>query len=593
MSRLPRCGHYELLALIGDGAGREVWRARDTRTQRRVAIKLFAPRSRHPLAAQQLFDEVQAVFGKAAACDGDTLVPLLDLGLERDRAWVAAEFVDAPTLTDVQADEEISPLRVAELVLAVAEGVDQLHARGFVHANLKLSNVFIEPSGKVKFADPFLVGVLGPRLLEEEFPEPLVSHMAPELISGAPVSALSDQYAIGVIAYRLLGNATPFEGVSSLDYLFATVYMEPIALPVRVAGLGAEVDRVVRRALAKDPGDRFSDCRAFAAALADSIGSRPGEWRATMPASVAPDSPLATPPAPRRPVSPIVETTEPGVELLEAGADLAEPGAELTEPGAGGTESGSPDIHAAAAVETADSPASPSPVDEDDASGRLAAPHSDPLDDPPEVQSPDHGTAATEATADDNVARPQDDLPRIHIDIPPPPAEGGVIELSAAEEHDGDAPAGATGRRRRTSAPGAVWRSISSLWRGRSGRLDHTAWAERDAYNADWRRARRRSVRDSDEARNLTAGPLDPEWELRVQTSREGCQVWVNGVHAAEAPGDLLMRGKSNELVKLELRQGEVVVATKELVLHPLMSKRWDVDGAPTGEADGDPDDSD
>ena len=488
MGTLPRCGRYELLAAIGNGSGREVWRAVDPRSQQCVAIKRFAPISRHPLAAHRLHDEVQAIFGAAVEHGGNELVQLLDMGLERDRTWVAAELLEVPTLTDVQADSGLTPKQVADYVVAAAAAVDQLNGRGFVHANLKLSNVFVDVAGEVKLADPFLVEVLGPRLLEEELPESLVSHMAPELVNGAPVSPLSDQYALGVIAYRLLGGAAPFDGVSSLEYLYATVYMEATALSVHMAGLGTEVDRVVRRAMAKAPGDRFADCRSFARQLAAVISARTGER-----------------------LEPARKAEAPTVRLRPATDTAGWPGPRATESRARDSTGARFPV------------SGPSPVDEPEDKIELQAVDQDGnVAVPSEERRPVDEDAISEEAADE-------DLPIAQIRIPTSAPADDTTEFEAAEDPKLPVAGWAIARRRGWWDPGAVWRSISGLLHG-SRRHNRSGSAVREDGIDYWRLDSHRSALDTDAAHYYSAPSLDPEWELHVLTDRLGSQVWVNGV---------------------------------------------------------------
>ena len=521
-----RCGDYELLEPIGNGSGRPVWQAIDACSQRLAAIKRFAPCGGHPLAARRLYDEVKAIFQLASERGDELLVPLYDMGADGDRTWVASQLLTAPSLEQMSVAGSLSAVRAAELVARVAESLDALHGRGIVHTNLKPANVFADESGNVALADPFLVGVLGPRLLEEEFPLALINHLAPELLHGAAFSPVSDQYALGVLAYRLLAGALPFHASSSLDYFFATVYMPPLALPGHVDGAG-RLDQVVRRALDPDPAARFRDCRGLArdlvAATKPCRGGSPvtgAEKAAEALRPRAPAPPVAPPPATKAALEPTSTPGEPDVPAAVPSADCDSPGEhqqsqQLQSAAPPGRTVGSDDVPAP----------SPPPV----AVGEL----------------PENGNEGV--------------------------AEEAAEEIAPAATR----PSGARKLR-------ALWRTLAEGWSASIAHANDSVAAQRFAYNRESNKGFAPSGGPgSDDGTFISESPILPTWSLTVRTARQGTETWINGAYVADAPGDLQFRGKANERVKVELRSDESedsVVAATYLVLSPFMAKQWDAD---------------
>lgn len=263
-----RLGDYELLEQIGKGGMSEVYRAR--RGDDFVAVKLMQLElSRSPEAAERFQREVQAHL----ALTHPHLPMLIDWGEHSDgRLYLVMELLQGETLKErLVRLHTLEPAEVVRLVSALAEALDYLHGQGFVHRDVKPSNVFCLSSGRIKLTD---MGIARNQELA-----PLTStgaavgtphYMAPEQISGGAEPA-SDQYALGVMAFEMLAGRRPFRGADVQAILQLQLSQAPSPLSGFVPEAPPELDDALLRMLAKNPQARFEDCRTAAAALGQAL----------------------------------------------------------------------------------------------------------------------------------------------------------------------------------------------------------------------------------------------------------------------------------------------------------------------------------
>ncbi len=267
-----RLGAYEILAPLGSGGMGEVWRARDTRLKRDVAIKVLPDSLASDPVARMRFDrEARAV----AALSHPNILDIHDVGSEGGVSWAVTELLEGQTLK-ARLDEGALPWRRAvEVALALAEGLEAAHARGVVHRDVKPSNVFLTSDGRVKILDFGIATLddstslsLGARDVTE--PHAIVGtagYLSPEQIRREAADARSDIFSLGCVLYEMVTGRRTFPGDTPPEALVATLRGEPRDPADLVTGLPPELRRLILRCLEKRPDRRFQTAADLAFAL--------------------------------------------------------------------------------------------------------------------------------------------------------------------------------------------------------------------------------------------------------------------------------------------------------------------------------------
>ena len=301
---------YRLDRQLGQGGMAVVFRARDERLGRQVALKILSP----ALAADQAFR--QRFIGEsraAAAVDDPHIIPVFEAGEAGGVLFIAMRYVpdgDVRTLLDRLGP--LPPARAVDIAGQVASALDNAHAHGLVHRDVKPANILL---GSVATdSDPDHVYLSDFGLSKTALSSTgltatgqflgTLDYVAPEQIEGRPADGAADQYALACTAFELLSGLPPFRRDLGLGVIYAQLSEPPPALTSRRPGLPPGIDAVFARAMAKAPQDRYASCREFAVALRDSLGlashSGPGH---TVAAS-------------RPPGGSATETTSPGSDIL-------------------------------------------------------------------------------------------------------------------------------------------------------------------------------------------------------------------------------------------------------------------------------------
>jgi len=268
-----RLGPYEILAPLGAGGMGEVYRARDTRLGREVAIKVLPASLREsPDALARFEQEARAV----AALSHPNILALHDFGQAEGVAYAVAELLEGETLRQRLAQEALAPHKVVEVGIGIAEGLAAAHAKGIVHRDLKPENVFLTTDGRVKILDFGLARVGGPTPLAEESTVPTsapsatesgvvmgtVGYMSPEQVKGRPADARSDIFAFGCVLYEMVAGRRAFAAPTAAE-ITAAILRDSPDMPASPAPLS----RILRRCLEKSPDERFQSARDLAFAL--------------------------------------------------------------------------------------------------------------------------------------------------------------------------------------------------------------------------------------------------------------------------------------------------------------------------------------
>ena len=303
MSSVPeRIGPYPIEAEIGRGGMGVVYRARDPKLDRPVAIKVLSPdvasdRSR----VARLRQEAKTL----AALNHPNILTVHDVDTDGDALYVVTEFLEGGTLQEHLATMRLDWRRTAEIGAAVADGLAAAHARGIVHRDLKPENIFLTRDDVVKILDFGLARVEPPA--DAEWPtrthgtEPgtvmgTVGYMAPEQVRGEPTDARTDIFSFGCVLYEMLTGASAFKRDTSAESMTAILREHPVAATAAVRDLPLQLDRLLSRCLEKEPNNRFQSARDLAFSLRSHISERVS-GQTTESRTQQDPSPLVTPPA--------------------------------------------------------------------------------------------------------------------------------------------------------------------------------------------------------------------------------------------------------------------------------------------------------
>jgi Tol biopolymer transport system component len=257
-------GSYEILALLGAGGMGEVYRARDTRLNRSVAIKILAEGIADPLALRRFQQEAQTV----SSLNHPHILTVFETGETDGHQYLVAEFIDGGTLKDWAHHEKRTWRQVVEIVVGVADGLAVAHAAGILHRDIKPENILVAKNGYAKLADFGLAKLddgsdqrsraLTIQGTRQGIIVGTIAYMSPEQAAGKPLDMRSDIFSFGVVLYELLAARRPFGGATDLEVLQQIIHGSSQPLPEETpAGLRT----IVEKALEQDPADRYQSMR--------------------------------------------------------------------------------------------------------------------------------------------------------------------------------------------------------------------------------------------------------------------------------------------------------------------------------------------
>ena len=299
--------HYEILTRIGAGGMGEVWRAKDTRLDREVAIKIL-PLSRgdDKVQKERFLREARS----ASALIHPNIITVHEINAVEGTDFIVMEYVRGETLTMLLAHGKLPLAQALDYAIQISEALKTAHEAGVVHRDLKPGNIMIGPSGLVKVLDfgiakrmsqeataPDITAAASLTLAGATLGTP--AYMSPEQALGDPVDARSDLFSFGVVLYQMFTGVLPFQGATSLSLLRQVVHEQPRPLRAAAPELPERLSFVVEKCLAKEPADRF----ASAAAVSRELRRIASREATVMPDSDAAEaatiSPTAGPIAPR------------------------------------------------------------------------------------------------------------------------------------------------------------------------------------------------------------------------------------------------------------------------------------------------------
>src|SRR5664279_4774186 len=277
LSAGTRLGPYEILAPIGAGGMGEVYRAKDSKLKRDVAIKVLPPSlAADPDALARFEREALSV----AALSHPNILSIYDFGTHDGASYAVMELLEGETLRGKLDAGPIPQKQAMDYALQIAKGLSAAHEKGIVHRDLKPENLFVNKDGHVKILDFGLAKQIAlpvdasdtrsPTLVRPTEPGVIlgtIAYMSPEQVRGLPVDHRADIFAFGCVLYEMISGRRPFTGESAVDTMHAIARDEAPELPAGVRESAPGFARLIATCLAKDPRERWQSAADLAREL--------------------------------------------------------------------------------------------------------------------------------------------------------------------------------------------------------------------------------------------------------------------------------------------------------------------------------------
>jgi len=275
-----RLGPYEILSLLGAGGMGEVYRARDVRLGREIAIKVLPEHLSQEIDARTRFErEAKAI----AALSHPNILSIFDVGNENGIHYAVTELLEGETLKSRLSYGGLHWSLAAEIGMALAEGLAAAHSKAIIHRDLKPSNVFLASDGPIKILDFGLARFSHPQSSESETAtfdstEPgivmgTLGYMSPEQVRGLTAGSGSDIFSLGCVLYEMMSGQRAFQGPTAAEVSSSILRDSPSTAPFRERGLPQELERLVFHCLEKKPERRFQSASDLAFALKAALAS--------------------------------------------------------------------------------------------------------------------------------------------------------------------------------------------------------------------------------------------------------------------------------------------------------------------------------
>lgn len=292
-----KLGPYEILSPIGAGGMGEVYRARDTRLGRDVALKVLSEAfARDSDRLRRFEQEARAV----AALNHPNIVALYDIGSQDERPYLVSELLDGQSLREALKDGALPARKASDYAAQVASGLAAAHEKRIIHRDLKPENIFITKEGRAKILDFGLAKLAQPKASGPAAPDGLTltsspteagvvmgtaGYMSPEQVRGETIDHRTDIFAFGSVLYEMLSGQRAFRRDTAPETMTAILKEEPPEWATDSKGVSPALERIVRRCLEKQPEQRFQSARDLAFALGTLSGT---DASAAMRAAAAP-----------------------------------------------------------------------------------------------------------------------------------------------------------------------------------------------------------------------------------------------------------------------------------------------------------------
>lgn len=269
MSGLTSVGRYEIVKKLGQGSNGMVFLGKDPYIDRQVAIKLS------PLVSDRMSETFFLEVQSAGRLTHPNIVAIYDAGVSQDYCYIAMEYVDGTNIDEYCQPESLkTPVGALEVLFSVCRGLDYAHKQGVIHRDIKPSNLMIDEKSVTKIAD-FGVAHLTERTAQLGV-FGTASYMAPEVLKEEESGPRADIFACGCVLFELLTGRQAFPGDNYYSIMYKIINEEPPPVSSLRKNLPKILDRIVQKATAKDPNERYQTCADFAYELRVALRSLTG-----------------------------------------------------------------------------------------------------------------------------------------------------------------------------------------------------------------------------------------------------------------------------------------------------------------------------
>ncbi|HMV84364.1 MAG TPA: protein kinase [Blastocatellia bacterium] len=268
-----RFDRYEILSLLGAGGMGEVYLARDTKLDRKVALKILPQAYTHDAERVLRFEKEARA---ASALNHPNIITIFEVGQVENAHFIATEYIEGQTLRKKIRRGRIAAGEAIDIALQIAGALHAAHSAGILHRDIKPENIMLRPDGYVKVLDFGLAKLTELRNssgsggekrspLEVETDPGLVlgtaTYMSPEQARAQKLDGRSDIFSLGIVLYEMIAGRSPFADQSASDVMAAILHREPAPLSTRSSEVTPELERIVHKALAKDRAERYQSSK--------------------------------------------------------------------------------------------------------------------------------------------------------------------------------------------------------------------------------------------------------------------------------------------------------------------------------------------
>jgi serine/threonine-protein kinase len=265
LSDIKTVGRYEIMGKIGQGSMGVVYLGRDPYINRYVGIKISRPAAdvkgeKADKYREQFFLEAQS----AGRLVHPGIVAIYDAGMYKDFCYITMEYVDGPSLQKHCTKENLLPIsKVVEVIFKACHAMDFAHRQGVIHRDIKPSNLMLDRSGEVKITDFGIAHVKSSQTISKGIVRS-PSYMSPEQVKEEPVEDKSDIFSLGCVLYELLAGEKAFPGENYFSIMYKITNLDPVPIRTTRPEIPEVLWKICRKALAKDPGQRYQSCMDLA-----------------------------------------------------------------------------------------------------------------------------------------------------------------------------------------------------------------------------------------------------------------------------------------------------------------------------------------
>src|SRR5712691_9536885 len=274
---------YSVISKIGEGGMGEVYRARDTKLGRDVAIKVLPAAFSSDVERLRRFEqEAQA----AGALNHPNILVIFHIGMHEGAPYIVSELLEGETLRERMAGAALPQRKALDYALQIARGLAAAHEKGIVHRDIKPDNILVTDDGRVKLLDFGLAKLTGASETQSQTEIPTrrvdtdpgtvmgtMGYMSPEQLKGQPTDHRSDIFSFGAILYEMLSGKRAFRGDSMAETMSAILREDPPDLSETNKTVSPALERLVRHCLEKNPEERFHSARDLAFAIENLSGA--------------------------------------------------------------------------------------------------------------------------------------------------------------------------------------------------------------------------------------------------------------------------------------------------------------------------------